>query len=73
MKSHLLKLLLLSRPVWGAWIEILGTITQTLVAQSRAPYGARGLKFAHSVTVELYEPSRPVWGAWIEINLSITA
>ena len=37
-----------SRPVWGAWIEIsyLDQIVQHLA--SRAPYGARGLKFHDS-------------------------
>ena len=41
-------------------------ISETL---SRAPYGARGLKFALSrrQCVGIME-SRPVWGAWIEIR-----
>ena len=35
----------MSRPVWGAWIEM--QILAQLMGQgeSRAPYGARGLKF----------------------------
>ena len=34
---------------------------------SRAPYGARGLKFLLSLVVCPVLLSRPVWGAWIEI------
>ena len=34
-----------SRPVWGAWIEIASYVELTAWALSRAPYGARGLKF----------------------------
>ena len=33
-----------SRPVWGAWIEISCTATPSPNDYSRAPYGARGLK-----------------------------
>ena len=35
---------LLSRPVWGAWIEILLADLKLVVTAGRAPYGARGLK-----------------------------
>ena len=52
----------LSRPVWGAWIEI---ITQTLVAQmagGRAPYGARGLK-SILFTISLHQYCRAPYGA----------
>ena len=35
-----------SRPVWGAWIEIVAYVTDRLALRSRAPYGARGLKYA---------------------------
>ena len=34
----------LSRPVWGAWIEIEYVPCAAGVFVSRAPYGARGLK-----------------------------
>ena len=33
-----------SRPVWGAWIEIQSQAGCRVLAASRAPYGARGLK-----------------------------
>ena len=37
---------LLSRPVWGAWIEMVVVSMAMPSRGSRAPYGARGLKFA---------------------------
>ena len=36
---------LLSRPVWGAWIEIEVLSYLDQIVQRRAPYGARGLKY----------------------------
>ena len=36
--------------------------------KSRAPYGARGLKYLWGVTDLAAQMSRPVWGAWIEIG-----
>ena len=33
-----------SRPVWGAWIEIRWITSLTVTIWGRAPYGARGLK-----------------------------
>ena len=36
----------MSRPVWGAWIEICEPAGQESYGGGRAPYGARGLKFA---------------------------
>ena len=30
-----------SRPVWGAWIEMLALNENAMAGQSRAPYGAR--------------------------------
>ena len=38
---------LLSRPVWGAWIEILLAELGEVVT-GRAPYGARGLKLIYT-------------------------
>ena len=40
---------LLSRPVWGAWIEIPARIDDDMVVDGRAPYGARGLKLYMSL------------------------
>ena len=34
---------------------------------SRAPYGARGLKYGHFRPLDSEDESRPVWGAWIEM------
>ena len=57
-----------SRPVWGAWIEIIGYLPTVLLAFGRAPYGARGLKLNPMLPEKSLLKSRPVWGAWIEIN-----
>ena len=38
-------ILSMSRPVWGAWIEMLWLFGGRITAYSRAPYGARGLKW----------------------------
>ena len=37
----------MSRPVWGAWIEIADYGHSAYRRCSRAPYGARGLKFIY--------------------------
>ena len=58
---------LLSRPVWGAWIEIPSGRRWRPSTPGRAPYGARGLKFLRECLVAGAAKSRPVWGAWIEI------
>ena len=58
---------LLSRPVWGAWIEISQDGGQPPGVCSRAPYGARGLKSGPAQCQGIHGSSRPVWGAWIEI------
>ena len=34
----------MSRPVWGAWIEMVNIPAGNLPYKGRAPYGARGLK-----------------------------
>ena len=57
-----------SRPVWGAWIEISMTRPTIPYTSSRAPYGARGLKYVKQMGRRCYAESRPVWGAWIEID-----
>ena len=58
-----------SRPVWGAWIEITTLATAQALYESRAPYGARGLKYSPYSRPQGRAWSRPVWGAWIEITL----
>ena len=59
-----------SRPVWGAWIEIENNEDEPPQGVSRAPYGARGLKFSLRPLQPLDPRSRPVWGAWIEMLLT---
>ena len=61
-----------SRPVWGAWIEISCTATPSPNDYSRAPYGARGLKSIGIGFMAFGATSRPVWGAWIEIPPDVT-
>ena len=54
---------LLSRPVWGAWIEIYNIFVYPRLFSSRAPYGARGLKYeAEDQQSEAVE-SRAPYGA----------
>ena len=36
--------------------------------ESRAPYGARGLKCCKQTCPAFRKMSRPVWGAWIEMH-----
>ena len=57
-----------SRPVWGAWIEIVSLVPAYGDVTCRAPYGARGLKCRGFAIWSQVLKSRPVWGAWIEIN-----
>ena len=38
---------------------------------SRAPYGARGLKLYVEEDEDFPQKSRPVWGAWIEIIMGM--
>ena len=59
----------MSRPVWGAWIEIQFKALTSSGPQRRAPYGARGLKSYWSKVFDSFKWSRPVWGAWIEIYM----
>ena len=46
---------ILSRPAWGAWIEIMSVWRLAPILPSRAPHGARGLKYglvpAHGYTL----------------------
>ena len=37
---------------------------------SRAPHGARGLKWLELIKHMLDPKSRPAWGAWIEMSIS---
>ena len=52
-----------SRPVWGAWIEITAETMTDEHHESRAPYGARGLKFGISLVVVGRVSRRAPYGA----------
>ena len=53
---------LLSRPVWGAWIEIgMFDAVQALIG-SRAPYGARGLKLLIGGAIGIFGRVAPRMG-----------
>ena len=54
--------LLKSRPVWGAWIEIMLDNLNAIVGFCRAPYGARGLKCQRR-EAEANNRSRAPYGA----------
>ena len=62
-----------SRPARGAWIEIGMIAMLRLTAPSRAPRGARGLKFKALPKAQRHILSRPARGAWIEIQYSYWA
>ena len=57
----------MSRPMRGAWIEIHLLAHWMGILYSRAPCGARGLKFPASFPGADMMSSRPMRGAWIEI------
>ena len=42
---------LVSRPAWGAWIEITFVHDPSPMFDCRAPHGARGLKFSGLVLI----------------------
>ena len=52
----------MSRPVWGAWIEIAPYLYRGRAAPGRAPYGARGLKYQTNDESEA-ETGRAPYGA----------
>ena len=51
-----------SRPVWGAWIEIGAAVPERLGPHRRAPYGARGLKYAQALAQALGDGVAPRMG-----------
>ena len=53
----------MSRPVWGAWIEISAIVLLPSYTFSRAPYGARGLKFIAVGGLIILWESRAPYGA----------
>ena len=57
---------LLSRPVWGAWIEIATPSLARGTTPSRPVWGA-WIEIVKMHDCMYYPVSRPVWGAWIEI------
>ena len=52
-----------SRPVWGAWIEMSAYATLCPHLSSRAPYGARGLKFELAAEINNKLGGRAPYGA----------
>ena len=60
----------LSRPARGAWVEIRRFWVARQNAPSRAPQGARGLKFDARQGKIIHRRSRPARGAWVEITLA---
>ena len=59
----------MSRPVWGAWIEIDKLLTVDDDVQSRPVWGA-WIEIETRRWAAYFRGSRPVWGAWIEIRQS---
>ena len=58
----------LSRPVWGAWIEIYMVAPPCLPpVWSRPVWGAWIEIITQTLVAQMAGGSRPVWGAWIEI------
>ena len=57
-----LPLVAVSRPAWGAWIEISVISSAAAAGRSRAPHGARGLKWQDAI-VEEAVPGRAPHGA----------
>ena len=53
----------MSRPVWGAWIEISRCLAHCFVTVGRAPYGARGLKYVGVSQNIILLSSRAPYGA----------
>ena len=61
---------LVSRPVWGAWIEIyLDQIVEHL-ANSRAPYGARGLKLLIGGAIGIFGRRAPYGARGLKLKLT---
>ena len=51
-----------SRPVWGAWIEILVPCYGETPSAGRAPYGARGLKSEPTIRKIIVQEVAPRMG-----------
>ena len=63
----------MSRPAWGAWIEIVLMSTRKPSAWSRPAWGAWIEMMRSTWATRLTKPSRPAWGAWIEILVCLFA
>ena len=69
LKLNLVKVVVMmveSRPVWGAWIEIADPLLVSAAYPSRPVWGA-WIEMNNMLCNDEYAQSRPVWGAWIEI------
>jgi len=62
-------MVIMSLPVWAAWIEILqGLVWDGHKRAGRCPYGRRGLKSYRTASEDFLVLSLPVWAAWIEMS-----
>ena len=57
-----------SRPVWGAWIEMVRRYVKNTQNQVAPRMGRVDLNQETEVMCLDISRSRPVWGAWIEID-----
>ena len=59
-------LLLLSHPLWGAWIEIILSVGYIHYSMSHPLWGA-WIEIERSERDSYTDWSHPLWGAWIEM------
>ena len=57
----------LSHPVWGAWIEMGPYIYYSSGPEGRTPCGVRGLKWDPISIIQAVQKVAPRVGAWIEM------
>ena len=58
---------LLSRPAWGAWIEIETSCRRPCGAVSSRPAWGAWIEICWAECADGLHGSRPAWGAWIEM------
>ena len=58
----------MSRPVWGAWIEIDDRHHQPFDQQESRPVWGAWIEISIYLHIIKRKMSRPVWGAWIEMK-----
>ena len=60
--------LVLSRPAWGAWIEITQNAIQRYDSITSRPAWGAWIEMPSDKLIAAISMSRPAWGAWIEIH-----